>query len=122
MTEKEKNIKVIDRLEIVTACLSQRSDVEDFTRRFNAGDIYHQLLEETGTVEAVELERWINICMGVLDDEQSKRHKKAESDAAFIESLLRHIEALEGKINYQTELLTEQKERMETLLAAYYHK
>ena len=122
MTQKEKILKVIDRLEIVTACLSQISEIEDFVRRFNAGDIYYNLLEETGTVEAVELERWINICMGVLDDEQSKQQKKAESDTAFIESLQRYIETLEGKINYQTELLTEQKERMETLLAAYYHK
>jgi len=122
MTEKEKIIKVIDRLEIVTACLSQTLDVEDFTRRFIAEDIYHHILEETGTVEAVELQRWINICMGVLDEEQSKRQKKEESDIALIKSLQRYIEALEAKINYQAELLKEQKERLETLLAAYYHK
>ena len=125
MTEREKNLKVIDRLEIVTACLYQTSAVEDFTRRFNAGDIYHDLLEETGTVEAVELKRWINICMGVLDEEKSMQQKKAESaesDEALIESLNRHISTLENKIHYQTDLLKEQKERLEVLLAAYCHK
>jgi hypothetical protein len=47
---------------------------------------------------------------------------KQKSDAALIESLNRYIATLENKIKYQTDLLKEQKERLEVLLAAYNHK
>jgi len=48
--------------------------------------------------------------------------KKAEHDDCLIVSFNRYIETLERKINYQTELLKEQKERLEVLIAAYYNK
>jgi len=48
--------------------------------------------------------------------------KDSDSDFNLIASLNRYIEALENKINYQTELLTETRERLEVLLAAYNNK
>jgi hypothetical protein len=122
MTQEEGKIKVIHRLEIVTSYLSMNYAVTMFAKLYNAGDIYRQMHEETGPVEAEDLDRWANLCMGVLDEGQPEKEKKAESDAALIESLIRHINTLETKINYQTKLLQEQTERLETMHIAYLHK
>jgi predicted RNase H-like nuclease (RuvC/YqgF family) len=40
--------------------------------------------------------------------------KKTASDSNLIESLNRHISTLENKISYQTDLIKELKERLET--------
>ena len=48
--------------------------------------------------------------------------KKAESDAALIESLNRYIEALEGKAAMWAKTIKELRERMDTLLAVCNHK
>jgi hypothetical protein len=56
---------VLDRLEIVTAYLSGNMAVTSFTELFNTGGIYRPLFEETGPVDAEDLDRWTDICMGV---------------------------------------------------------
>jgi len=67
MTHDPKTRKAVDRLEIVTAYLSTGMAVTMFVKLFNAGDTYRQLREETGPIDAEELDRWANICMGVTD-------------------------------------------------------
>ena len=42
--------------------------------------------------------------------------KKAESDAALIESLNRYIATLEGKADFQAELIQELREQLRTML------
>jgi len=48
--------------------------------------------------------------------------KDSDSDFYLIESLNRYIKTLETKVNYQTELLKELKERLEVLHSAYINK
>ncbi|MCL2765973.1 MAG: hypothetical protein FWD40_11965 [Treponema sp.] len=57
-----------------------------------------------------------------LKNDTSFLQNKIVRDSNLIESLQRFIKTLETKITYQTELLQEQKERLEALLAAYTHK
>jgi hypothetical protein len=69
MTQVSESRKaVLDRLEIVVAYLSTNMAVTMFARLFNAGDICRQLFEETGPVEAGDLDRWADISMGVIGD------------------------------------------------------
>ena len=49
--------------------------------------------------------------VGEVSDKKGVLEKKAESDAALIESLYRYIAALEGKAAYQAELLQELREK-----------
>jgi hypothetical protein len=65
MEQNQKTRTVRDRLEIVTAYLSTSLAGAMFARLYNAGDIYRQLREETGPIEAEDLDRWTDICMGV---------------------------------------------------------
>ena len=68
MTEfDEIRKKTVGRLEIVTAYLSTGMAVTVFAKLFNAGDVCRQLREETGPVDAEDLDRWANICMGVAE-------------------------------------------------------
>jgi hypothetical protein len=59
---------VLNRLEIVTAYLTTSMGVTSFAALFNAGGIYRMLFEETGPVDAEDLDRWTNICMGVIEE------------------------------------------------------
>ncbi|MDR3124170.1 MAG: hypothetical protein LBU16_10400 [Treponema sp.] len=63
---------VLDRLEIVTAYLSGNMAVTSFVELFNAGGIYRSLFEETGPVDAGDLDRWTDICMGVAEAEDGE--------------------------------------------------
>ena len=67
MTQNEQTRKVIDHIEIVAAYLSTGMAVTMFARLFNAGEAFRQLHEETGPVDAEDLDRWANICMGVAE-------------------------------------------------------
>jgi hypothetical protein len=60
---------VLDRLEIVTAYLATNMAVTSFAELFNAGGICRQLFEEAGPVDAGDLDRWADICMGVVAEE-----------------------------------------------------
>jgi hypothetical protein len=60
---------VLDRLEIVTGYLSTNMAVTSFAKLFNSGGIYRQLFEETGPVDAEDLDRWTDICMKVTEEE-----------------------------------------------------
>ena len=118
MAYNEKTRKAVDRLEIVSSYLSRGHDAVMFARLYNAGDILRQMREETGPVDAEDLDRWADICMGVAEDAagedggeadlsaaviRSQRaalaagREQAESDAAVIRSLNRYIAALEGR-------------------------
>ena len=121
MAYNEKTRKAVDRLEIVSAYLSRGHDAVMFARLYNAGDILRQLREETGPVDAEDLDRWADICMAVAEDAaredsedggepdlsaaviRSQRaalaagREQARSDAAVIRSLNRYIAALEGR-------------------------
>jgi len=70
MTEKERKIKAAYRLEIVTAYLYGNISVTEFTDLYNAGKIFNRLGKKTGAIEADDLDRWVNTCMGVLDEEK----------------------------------------------------
>ena len=70
MTEKDKKINAACRLEVVTAYLYGNISVTEFTDLFNAGKVFKRLSNKTGPVNASDLERWVNICMGVLDNQQ----------------------------------------------------
>jgi hypothetical protein len=59
---------VLDRLEIVTAYLATDMAVTSFAELFNAGGICRQLFEEAGPVDAEDLDRWADICMGVAEE------------------------------------------------------
>jgi hypothetical protein len=61
---------LLDRLEIVTAYLSRDMAVTSFVKLYNAGGIYRQLFEETGPVDAEDLDRWAHVCMGVIEEEE----------------------------------------------------
>jgi hypothetical protein len=64
----ESRKAVLDRLEIVTAYLSTSMAVTTFAKLFNAGDTHRSLFEETGPVEAEDLDRWADVCMGVMEE------------------------------------------------------
>jgi len=57
--------RAIARLDVVQLYLMRNMAATMFARLYNAGDISRQLLEETGPVEAEDLDRWADICMGV---------------------------------------------------------
>ena len=67
MTENQQKRKALDRIEIAAAFLSRGCDAEMFAKLYNAGDILRQLREETGPVDARDLTRWADICMGVAE-------------------------------------------------------
>jgi hypothetical protein len=64
----ESRKAVLDRLEIVAAYLSTNMTVTSFAELFNAGGIHRPLFEETGPVDAEDLDRWADICMGVIEE------------------------------------------------------
>ena len=64
----ESRKAVLDRLEIVVAWLSNNMAVTSFAELFNAGGIYRQLFEETGPVDAEDLDRWADICVKVTEE------------------------------------------------------
>jgi hypothetical protein len=69
MTQISESRKaVLDRLEIVVAYLSTNMAVSTFAALFNAGDTYRSLFEETGPVDAEDLDRWADICAGVMEE------------------------------------------------------
>jgi len=67
MAENQKTRKAVDRLEIVTAYLSMGYAVTVFAKLFNARDICSWLYDRYGPVEAEDLDRWADICMGVAE-------------------------------------------------------
>jgi hypothetical protein len=71
MTQISESRKaVLDRLEIVVAYLSTSMAVSSFAELYNAGGIYRQLFEETGPVDAEDLDRWTDTCMKVTEEEE----------------------------------------------------
>ena len=78
MTRNERTRKAVDRLEIVSSYLSRGHDATMFARLYNAGDILRQLREETGPVDAEDLDRWASICMGVAEDAAREDGGEAE--------------------------------------------
>jgi hypothetical protein len=64
---------VLDRLDIVVAYLSTTMALTTFVKVFNAGGIYRPLFEDTGPVEAEDLDRWVDICMGVTKEVQDEQ-------------------------------------------------
>jgi hypothetical protein len=69
MTEVSESRKaVLDRLEIVVAYLSTNMAVTSFAELYNARGIYRMLREDTGPVDAEDLDRWADICMGVMEE------------------------------------------------------
>jgi hypothetical protein len=58
----------LDRLEIVVAYLSTNMAVTSFAELFNRGGIHRPLFEETGPVDAEDLDRWADICMQVTEE------------------------------------------------------
>ena len=143
MTQNSKTLKavdkVIDRLEIVRAYLPMNMELTEFAELFNTSGVFHWLRTKTGAIDAVALDRWVTICMGVVDGEEAAPEKsdataraykaeiaslqqKIERDSNFIESLQRFHTALEGKCAYQQELIAEQKKQLEALLAVTAHK
>jgi hypothetical protein len=71
MTQFSESRKtVLNRLEIVTAYLATNMAVTSFAELFNAGGIYRMLFEEAGPVDAEDLDRWADICMRVMEEEE----------------------------------------------------
>jgi len=68
MTELEEKRKLaIGRLEIVAAYLSSGYAVTVFAKLFNAGGICGWERSQHGPVEAEDLDRWADLCMGVAE-------------------------------------------------------
>ncbi|MDR0501876.1 MAG: hypothetical protein LBH16_00995 [Treponema sp.] len=67
MTDKKEKINAAYRLEIVTAYLYGNISVTEFADLFNAGKVFKRLHIKTGDITANDLERWVDVCMGVLD-------------------------------------------------------
>jgi len=67
MTENPLRRKAAYRLEVVAAYLGGDRALTMFTKLFNAGDIYGYLREEIGPIDAEDLGRWADICMGVAE-------------------------------------------------------
>jgi len=68
MTQNEQTRKTaIDRLEIVTAYLYRDYAVTMFAKLFNARDICCYLRDQYGPIEAEDLDRWADVCMGVAE-------------------------------------------------------
>ncbi|MDR2942638.1 MAG: hypothetical protein LBV17_08630 [Treponema sp.] len=61
----EARNRVIIRMDIVQLYMARNMAVTVFAKMYNAGDISRQLLEESGPIEAEDLDRWTDICMGV---------------------------------------------------------
>jgi hypothetical protein len=62
---EEVRKRAVVRLDIVQLYMMWNMAVTMFTRLYNAGDVSRQLLEESGPIEAEDLDRWADICMGV---------------------------------------------------------
>ncbi|MDR1507853.1 MAG: hypothetical protein LBI67_12200 [Treponema sp.] len=107
MTRKleENKRTIIDRIDVVSLYLSRNMDTATFTRLYNAGDINRMMREDTGPIEAEDLDRWADICAGVAEG------------GALVDSLNRYIEALEGNVANQTEIIGELRERLESILS-----
>ena len=67
MADTQEKIKAAYRLEIVTAYLYGNISITEFADLFNAEKVFKRLHKKTGSVEAGELKRWVDVCMGVLD-------------------------------------------------------
>ena len=67
MAQNEQTRKAVIRLEIVAAYLSMDYAVTMFAALFNARDICSHLRDQYGPVEAEDLDRWADICMGVAE-------------------------------------------------------
>jgi hypothetical protein len=105
--EKNKRV-IIDRIDIVSLYLSGNMDVATFARLYNAGDISRRMLNETGPVEAEDLDRWADLCAEVAKPEPG----------ALVDSLNRYIAALEGNVANQADIIGELRERLTKLLPA----
>ena len=103
--EKNKRV-IVDRIDIVSLYLSRSMDVATFARLYNAGDISRRMLDETGPVEAEDLDRWADICAEVAEP------------GTLVDSLNRYIAALEGNAANQAEIIGELRERLANLLPA----
>jgi hypothetical protein len=57
--------RAVVRMDIVQLYMMRNMAVTMFAKLYNAGDISRQLLEESGPIEAEDLDRWADICMGV---------------------------------------------------------
>jgi hypothetical protein len=57
--------RAIVRMDIVQSYWMRRMEADMFVKLYNADDISWQLLEESGPIEAEELNRWAGICMEV---------------------------------------------------------
>jgi len=66
MTEfDEIRKRVLVRLDIIQMYMVRGMDVTMFTRLYNAGDISRQLREETGPIDAEDLDRWVTDIMEI---------------------------------------------------------
>jgi hypothetical protein len=108
-----KSKVIVDRLDIVSLYLSRNMAVTTFTRLYNAGDISRQLLEDTGPIEAEDLDRWADLCAGLAAEGPPK---EPGGDGPFVESLNRYIGALEGNLANQAEMIRELRDRLAGLL------
>jgi len=98
MTQNPETRKVIDRLEIVKAYLSTGMAPTLFVELFNAGDTYGKLREETGPVDAEDLDWWATICMGVLDSEEVTLEMQFKAASVQIEEQNKTIDQLRKEI------------------------
>jgi len=66
MSENEEIRKrAIVRMDIVQCYMMRNMAVTMFAKLYNVGDISRQLLEESGPIEAEDLDRWADVCMEV---------------------------------------------------------
>jgi hypothetical protein len=57
--------RAMARMDVVRMYMARNMAVTMFARLYNAGRMSRQLLEETGPIEAEDLDRWAGICMEV---------------------------------------------------------
>jgi len=71
MTDNPLQRKAAYRLEVVAAYLRSGMAVTVFAQLFNAGGFFKKRLDadykETGPIDAEDLDRWADICMGVVE-------------------------------------------------------
>jgi hypothetical protein len=67
MTQDPKTHKVAKRLDVVSMYLSMGYAVNVFVEKFNHGEFYRKLRDDLGPIEAEDLDRWADICMGVAE-------------------------------------------------------
>jgi hypothetical protein len=65
MTHDPKKRKAVDRLDIVSMYLSMGYAAAAFAEKFNRGEFYPALRRKAGPINARDLERGANVCMGV---------------------------------------------------------